>query len=71
MSELGRIFRLRGPGPMPLENYTTDALADAIGHDDRPIKRALRAGDRSYYDPDWRLAFAKRHVAKASRQSGS
>jgi hypothetical protein len=40
---------------MPLENYTTDALADAIGHDDRPIKRALRAGDRSYHDPDWRL----------------
>ena len=46
MSELGRVFRLRGPGPMPLENYTTDALADAIGHDDRPIKWAFAVATR-------------------------
>src|SRR5947208_918630 len=46
MSDLGRLFRLRGtPDQEPLENFTTLALAIAIGHDDRPIKEALLAVD--------------------------
>jgi diadenosine tetraphosphate (Ap4A) HIT family hydrolase len=41
MSDLGRLFRLRASGSEPLENFTSVALAIAIGHDSRPMKRAL------------------------------
>ena len=42
MSDLGRLFRLRStPELEPLENFTTTALAIAIGHDDRPMRAAL------------------------------
>jgi hypothetical protein len=65
MSDLGRVFHLSEFYPRPLENFTTEALATAIGHDDRPMKRALRSLDRSYHDKDWRLAFAKSPVSVA------
>ena len=43
MSDLGRLFRLRGAAHLePRENFTTAALAIAIGYDDRPIRQALQ-----------------------------
>jgi hypothetical protein len=47
MTDLGRLFRLIGSGPKPLENFTTVALAIAIGHDDRPMRRALGSVERA------------------------
>lgn len=52
MSDLGRLFRLSVAGPKPLENFTTTALAIAIGHDQRPIKQALRAIDCTCQESD-------------------
>jgi len=43
VSDLERLFRLCGSGPKPLENFTSAALAIAIGHDDGPIKQAMRS----------------------------
>lgn len=49
MSDIGRLFRLRASDPESQENVTTVALAIAIGHDNRPIKRALQAVDWTAY----------------------
>ena len=46
MSDLGKLFRLSVSGSKPLENFTTVALAIAIGHNDWPMKRALRLTGR-------------------------
>ena len=57
MSDLGRLFRLRGtPDLEPLENFTTTALAIAIGHDDRPMRKALQAVDWIYEKKEKRPA---------------
>jgi hypothetical protein len=66
MSDLGRLFRLRGaPDLEPLENFTTVALAIAIGHDDRPMRQALRAVDWTYKDATGQPARARFGVATA------
>jgi hypothetical protein len=44
MSDIGRLFRQRAAVRRePIENFTTEALAIAIGHDHRPIVRAFSA----------------------------
>jgi hypothetical protein len=64
MSDLGRLFRLRSaPDLEPLENFTTVALAIAIGHDDRPIKQALREVDWTYDNAKGSQALATFAVA--------
>jgi hypothetical protein len=65
MSDLGRLFRLSLAAPKPLENFTTEALAIAIGHDDRPMRHALRAVDPSYEEEDGRAALAPFDFASA------
>src|SRR4051812_8183691 len=41
-SDFGRLFRKRPWGPQePIENYSSEALAIAIEHDDGPMRRAL------------------------------
>ncbi len=43
MSNLGRLFNRIGTTlQTPIENFTTEALAIAIEHDDEPIRRALK-----------------------------
>jgi len=59
MSDLGKLFRLRGaPNFEPLENFTTAALAIAIGHDDRPIILALNQVDSTCQGSDVHPALA-------------
>jgi hypothetical protein len=59
MSDLGKLFRLRGSAHMePLENFTTTALAIAIGHDDRPMKLALQGVDWTCEPVEGRPAIA-------------
>ena len=65
MSDLGRLSRLSALGPSPLENFTTEALAIAIGHDDRPIKQTLQAVDRSCHVEDCQQMLATFDVAAA------
>src|SRR5688572_7468602 len=65
MSDLGRLFRLSLAAPKPLENFTTEALAIAIGHDDRPIRLALRAVERTCEEEDGRPALAPFDFASA------
>lgn len=70
MSDLGKLFRLRSaPHLEPLENFTTAALAIAIGHDDRPMKQALRAVDWKYEPREGRPALAAFPVIAGYRES--
>jgi hypothetical protein len=44
MSDIGRLFQRVGTAlQSPIENFTTEALAIAIDHDDAPIRRALKS----------------------------
>jgi hypothetical protein len=44
MSDIGRLFLKIGTAQQtPIENFTTEALAIAIDHDDAPMRRAIKA----------------------------
>jgi hypothetical protein len=58
-SDFGRLFRKSAFGPQgPIENYVSEALAIAIEHDDRPMRRALA----SVSWPDASLVFDPEQV---------